>query len=268
MSLHQSTAGPRATAGSQTAAANEVVATSSSETSLQASAAGTELDASSVAAANQARAWPLSTALAGHRWRALLGRRTKDLPSESAPSAFAEQAEAATADGANGGISTAGSEATAQEGAAAAAASAAVAQEADSRTVTASAPPHLSADMGIQLQVGSANKPPGAALTTEEILAQADGTSGATHPSIPTAAAEQPATTGEQAAVKRKFSFRNSLKEAVAVPAVLRQVCKCTFLDAYAGAAPKIPTYRVHCHAVHACRMWLAGRDGHWSARH
>ena len=230
-SLHQSAAIPGSTAGSQTAAAHEVVATGSSGTSLQASAAGTEPGASSVAAAGQARTWPLSATLARHRWRALLGRRTKDLPPETTQPASAEQAQAAIADGQAGMISTPGSGTMAEEPASL---ETHVALQADAglglhinsaESATASAPDDVPAAIGNQ--VGGVNEPPRGAMPAEAIAlssAHADSPSNAIPESKPTAAAEQAATAGEQQAAKRKFSFRNSLKEAAAVPAVLRQV--------------------------------------------
>ena len=225
-SVQHSTAVPGSTAGSHTAAGHEVAAGSSSATSLQ-SAAGTEPGANSKTAANEARAWPLSAALARHRWRALLGRRTRDMPPEAA-----ELAQAAAADDPASIIHTAGSGTIAQGPAATPAAPVALQADAglgqhidNAGTATTLAFNGIPADMGNE--VGDANEPLGAAMTTEAIAlssAQADGASSGIPVSQPTAAAEQAASAGEQQAPKRIFSFRNSLKEAVAVPAVLRQV--------------------------------------------
>lgn len=264
-SLHQSTAIPGSTAGSQTAAAHEIVATSSSETSLQASAAGTEPGASSVVAANQARVWPLSATLARHRWRALLGRRTKDLPPETA-----ELAQAPIADGPAGIISTPVSGTVAEEPAASPAAPVALQADAglrlhiiSSEAATASAPDDIPAHM--KNQVGGVNEPPRAAMTAEAIAlssAQADGPSTAIPESKPTAAAEQAATAVEQQAAKRKFSFRNSLKEAAAVPAVLRQVSLSGCRRIGIGNGRLLDSFAQHCLPVAILQaLWAMNRS-------
>ncbi|KAK9831572.1 hypothetical protein WJX74_000666 [Apatococcus lobatus] len=254
-SLRSASAIPSSATGSHTAAAHET-ATSSSETNLQASVAGMEPDANSIAAANPARAWPLSAALARHRWRALLSRRTKTLPSGSTQPAAIADADAAIADDPPGtiiaaGLEAAGDESTSLAAPAAVEAAASLGQPGDTDKPMASA--QLSADamghdlqdyhvmasrtaqpaadtIGNPLQVDFVNGPAGAALTTQAATESSEHAGGSLVPapvSIPTADDEQPATVaGSEQAVKRKFSFRNSLKEAVAVPAVLRQMRK------------------------------------------
>ena len=236
-SLHPSAAMPGSTAGGQTADAHGAAATSSSEISLQ--VAGTEPDTSSMAAANQARVWPVSAALARSRWRILLGRRTKDLPSEASPPTSTGSEDAASADAATGMMSSAGIDAPGDESAAAAAAvapSPALEPDASPGLHAGNAEPARATafshseqnTISQQHQGNHANELTRAALNSTAGTVESGYADDGPIP-VPEAvsgadAMQPPTAMGSQQATRRKFSFRSSLKEVAAVPAVLRQV--------------------------------------------